>query len=212
MIKNFVIFSYYDSKLKKIYSENLRRFGFTPGGVFWNSKTSQYLRFDKLIKLIKQNKKKKKLRIADIGCGYGELLNFFKSNSVNNILYSGYDINPDLINYCKKRFPKNFFYVKNCPIEKCDFSVITGTYNFATTNNIEKWESYIIYNLEKCYRASSQGLIFNLQFSRESRIKNNIYYTNVDNMKNILSKKFKCVSSFFDKRMPNDVFFVVLKN
>ena len=48
---------------------------------------------------------------------------------------------------------------------------------------------------------SKLGLIFNLQFTKkESFIKNNIYYTNIDFMFNKLKKEFLKVTKFYSTK------------
>ena len=59
------------------YTEMLNRFGPTFQGVDWNSKESQELRFDQLIKVI--NMPHDNFSILDYGCGYGALYLFIKS-------------------------------------------------------------------------------------------------------------------------------------
>ena len=156
-------------------------------------------------------KLKRQLRISDIGCGYGSWLAYLREKKTN-IYYSGYDINKKLINYCVKNYPKNFFKVSYYPTELTDITVASGTYNYTATDNVKIWENYIIFNLKKCIAKSKLGLIFNLQFTKkESFIKNNIYYTNIDFMFNKLKKEFLKVTKFYSTKNLNDIYFIILK-
>ena len=85
-------------------------------------------------------------------------------NFVKKFSYKGYDINPQFIDYCKtlEKSNENFFFVSDHPLETCDFSIMNGTYNYAINENIYRWEKYLIHNLEKCYKHSKIGIIFNL--------------------------------------------------
>jgi hypothetical protein len=59
---------------------------------------------------------------------------------------------------------------------------------------------------------SKLGLIFNLQFTKkESFIKNNIYYTNIDFMLDKLKKEFLKVNKFYSTKSLNDIYFIILK-
>ena len=59
---------------------------------------------------------------------------------------------------------------------------------------------------------SKLGLIFNLQFTKkESFIKNNIYYTNIDFMLDKLKKEFSKVTKFYSTKSLNDIYFIILK-
>jgi len=211
MIKKF-IFQYYNYQLKKIYSKNVKKFGCIPAAIFWNSEQSQRKRFEILINLIKNFEKNYKLSIADIGCGYGAFLDFLIKYNYKNIKYSGYDINPTLIKSCLKKYPKIYFSINNFPSVNCDLAVMSGTYNLCVTDNISLWEDYIIYNLRKCFSYCKKGIIFNLQYSDTSYIKNFIYYTNVENMKKILNKQFSRVEIFYNSKTVNDVYFTISRS
>ena len=105
-------------------------------GLHWSSKSSQYSRFYFLKFLIKKYVKKEDVDIADLGCGFGDFYEFLKSNYDKKYSYMGYDINPYMINYCKKKFSSNLFEVSDYPLKQCDFTIISGTYNYAIINDI----------------------------------------------------------------------------
>ena len=82
-MRNIILYNYYDFLLQGIYNKLLSIYGYTPEGVYWSSKKSQYIRFEILTSLFKKFSSKSNLRIADIGCGYAELLNFFYQCKMN---------------------------------------------------------------------------------------------------------------------------------
>ena len=77
------------------------------------------------------------------------------------------------------------------------------------SNNISLWEEYIIYNLKECFNFCTKGMIFNLQYSKESYIKNFIYYTNVESMQKMLNKQFNRVEISYNAKTINDVYFSI---
>lgn len=211
MIKK-LIFQYYNHQLKQIYSKNVEKYGCIPAAIFWNSEKSQFNRFEILIKLVKKFQANYKISIADVGCGYGSLLDFLIKNNYKDITYSGYDINPLLIKSCVKKYPNISFSINNFPSVNCDLAIMSGTYNLCVGNSVSLWEEYIIYNLKKCFNFCKKGMIFNLQYSKSSYIKNFIYYTNVKNMEKTLNKHFNRVEIFYNSNTGNDVYFTISKN
>ena len=203
-----------NSLLIRTYRKNVKKYGFTPRGLFWNSRESQENRFKILSKLLLKYSKNidKEIRIADIGCGYGDLNSYLLENFVKKFSYKGYDINPQFIDYCKtlNKNNENFFSVSDHPLETCDFSIMNGTYNYAINENIRRWEKYLIHNLEKCYKHSKIGIIFNLQHSKSTKIVNSIFYTSRFSMEEKLKRVFNVVNSFHFNTTPNDVYFVIL--
>ena len=211
MLNNF-LFRSYNLLLTNIYNRNVKRFGYTPRGLFWNSKDSQFKRFKILTKLIEENTHQETLKIADIGCGYGDLLTYFKKELKVKFHYYGCDINKQFIELCKKKHRNVNFFVSDFPVESCDFSIMNGTYNFAVYENLKLWEKYVEYNLTKCFAKSDQGIIFSLQKAEFSEIVNSIYYVKIELMEKKLINLFKNVRSFYYEETPRDVYFVVLKS
>ncbi len=209
-MKQIFLFKYYNILLQDTYNRTLKKNGFTPLGVCWNNTTSQYNRFKILVKLLSMFSSKT-LKLADIGCGYGEFLVFLKKENLN-FLYDGYDINKMMIEFCKKKFDHQNFFINNSPVYGCDFSVMSGTYNYAVTDDIDSWENYIIHNLKKCYEKSNFGIVFNLQFYKNRLIRNNIYYTEISHMFNLLKNHFGYVEKLYTKDLKNDVFFIIYKS
>ena len=200
----------FNKNLNLIYDRTQEIHGFSPEGVLWVSEQSQHNRFKVIIKLIEKYAKGENIKIADVGCGYGEFLKFIKLKK-KNFEYEGYDINNNFINYCLRKYPG--FYFENSPIPKneIDFSIMSGTYNLSVISNCQLWEKYIFYNLQKIFLTCKQGIIFNLQLSNKSKIKNKIYYADDIEMKKELKKRFRNVFSFFDKLTEKDIYFIILK-
>ena len=88
MFNNFYL-KCINSLLVYTYKKNVKQYGFTPRGLFWNSKESQENRFKVLIKLLLKysiNIDKNTTRIADVGCGYGDLNLFLAKNFKKNFI------------------------------------------------------------------------------------------------------------------------------
>ena len=211
MLNNF-LFRSFNLLLTNIYNRNVKKFGYTPRGLFWNSRDSQFKRFKILARLIEENTNHEIPKIADIGCGYGDLLTYFKKKLKVNFHYYGCDINKQFIELCKKKHKNVNFFVSDSPVESCDFSIMNGTYNFAVYENLKLWERYVEYNLTKCFAKSNKGIIFSLQKAEFSEIVNSIYYVNIELMEKKLINLFKNVRSFYYEDTPRDVYFVVLKS
>ena len=214
MFNNFYL-KCINSLLVYTYKKNVKRYGFTPRGLFWNSRESQENRFKVLIKLLLKysiNIDKNTTRIADVGCGYGDLNLFLAKNFKKKFSYKGYDINEEFIDFCKEsqRESAELFFVSDYPLEICDFSVMNGTYNYAVYKSINRWEKYLIQNLKKCFEKSKLGIIFNLQSAHSPKIVNSIFYTNRLIMEEKLKNIFSHVYSFYFRSTPNDIYFVIL--
>ena len=208
---NYFLHTLINKKLNFLYSNNIKKYGFSYNGVFWNSNFNQKKRFEELLFQLK-NFKKKKVEIADIGCGYGALYKFLKEKNMSeDIEYHGIDINNIFIDYCKKYFKKEFFFLGNFPNKMVDFSIMSGTYNLATTSSLSTWYKYIFTNLEKCLTFSRIGIIMNLQFSEKEKIKNNIFYADPYKIINYFYNSGFNIKCFDSKYFTKDKIYILTK-
>ena len=88
---------------------------------------------------------------------------------------------------------------------------MSGTYNFAVTEDIDSWEKYIIHNLSQCLRRSNLGIVFNLQFEKKRAIRNNIYYTEIKHILNLLVSNFFKVEKFYSFNSVKDIYLLIYK-
>jgi len=144
--------------------------------------------------------------------------NFFSRTPVFNACSLNTRISPSIFSYVTcffysvKKFFNFNFYLNNCPINYCDVSIMSGTYNYAVTDNIESWESYVIHNLSECLKKSRLGIAFNLQFEKKRNIRNNIYYTNVQYMLSLLKRNFIKIEKYYTYTSSKDIYFLIYKN
>ena len=182
-----------NKEITNIYNKRFDTFNNTPKGVFWNSKLSQDLRLNIILDKILQNAKSDEFSIADIGCGYGRLYEIMKERNLDNqFQYYGFDINQNLINFCKnnKGFENVKFAISAFPFKNTDYVVMSGTYNLAPTNNIPLWEDYIIKNLTSNWKLVEKAIIFNCLIKEKKEINKALYYTELLWIKKICEENF----------------------
>ena len=101
-----VMYAALERKVKRAYTDRLAALGPAPKGVFWRNQSTQIARFDALLDLVTTVTPAANPSIADIGCGYGAMLEFLqKTPRYQRFQYTGVDINQAMINSCKQRFP-----------------------------------------------------------------------------------------------------------
>ena len=64
-------------KVKELYTENIKKYGFSSKSVGWNTKDCQSLRFEKLVSMIDRNRP---FQLNELGCGYGALIDYMNQN------------------------------------------------------------------------------------------------------------------------------------
>ncbi len=210
-----VMYAALERKLKRAYEDRLAAFGPAPKGVFWRNQSTQIARFDALLDLITTMTPAANTSIADIGCGYGAMLEFLqKTPRYQRFHYTGVDINRAMVNSCKERFPaqKQLFFVGKQPPLPVDFCVFSGTFNLCNTMDTSLWHDYIFANLQSCWQLSRYGLVLNLLCAPQTQIKNQIFYAERQTFIANASRVFGPTHACSTPHVTGDVTFLIAKS
>ena len=210
-----VMYAALERKLKRAYKDRLAALGPAPKGVFWRNQSTQIARFDALLDLVTTVTSASNPSIADIGCGYGAMLEFMqKTPRYQRFHYTGVDINRAMINSCKQRFPaqKQLFFVGKQPPLPVDFCVFSGTFNLCHTMDTSLWQDYIFTNLQHCWQRSRYGLVLNLLCAPQTQIKNQIFYAERQTFIANASRVFGLTHARSTPHVTGDVTFLIAKS
>lgn len=139
----------------KFYNPAIKKYGISAKGVRWNSKYSQYKRFEVLTNFIENEIKES--NIVDAGCGFAEYYNYLFDNNLKPKSYIGIDCEEEMITLASKRFLNTSFYIKDIIKDElvfADYYICSGAMNI-----LKKDEIFIF--IKKCFEASNMGFIFN---------------------------------------------------
>ncbi len=206
--------SLFEASIKSAYRRRLKERGARAEGVFWASRASQIARFDQALTDMKYEFGSPSFSLADIGCGYGALFGYIRSTPVwNQIDYSGVDITPEMVRYCKREHPaeKDRFSLGRLPKHPVDFAVFIGTFNLCHTDDYQLWEDYILSQLAASWARVRYGLILNITSLETAKIKNNIFYVNPEGFADKLATLFGPVNTTPTKFVSQDTTYIVSK-
>ena len=88
--------------VSNFYNSRFQELGYSVSSVGWGSKESQYLRFETLIKGLDLNNKS----VLDIGCGFGDLIEYLMEKNVNFSRYHGIDISSNILEFARLKYAK----------------------------------------------------------------------------------------------------------
>jgi SAM-dependent methyltransferase len=161
------------------YANRIAEHGQTAAGVDWNSHSGQIRRFNELLKVVDPSQP---YSIADIGCGYGALLDHLLQLK-HPIRYVGIDIAPPMIEAARSRFAASAevtFSLGSSPGGIVDYSVASGIFNVRLGRTDEEWRTYLIETLDMMDATSRAGFAFNCltSYSDADRMRQDLYYAN----------------------------------
>jgi SAM-dependent methyltransferase len=165
------------SELADYHKVKLAEHGCTPLGVGWNGEESQILRFEQLVKVIRQPGG---FSLNDFGCGYGALYDYLNSR-YQDFTYNGCDISGDMVRAAQARFtntPNARFFVASEPPELSDYTIASGLFNLRLGRSDAECRDYIEATLDVLDRTSGQGFAFNSLtiYSDADKMRDDLYY------------------------------------
>lgn len=165
-------------EINSYYTQKISAFGSTPLGVDWNSKESQYLRFEKLCSIITPDGS---FSLIDYGCGYGELINYLNQAFSKNYTYIGYDLSLTMLEQARILFG-DLPFVKlynQVPDVKSDYLIASGIFNVKPESVSNKlWMDYIFESISAFDQLTKKGFSVNLltTYSDVEYLKKHLFY------------------------------------
>jgi SAM-dependent methyltransferase len=125
-------------RIVELYEGRLAAYGYDVRTVGWGNRTDQWLRFEMLSRGVDFDQK----RVLDVGCGFGDFVEFLEARGISNYSYLGVDISPKLIEEARRRFGRadRAFEVldllDDADIGMFDVVVCSGALSFRVTDNL----------------------------------------------------------------------------
>ena len=203
-------------QIKKFYSTIFKKFGPVPKGVGWYNKKKTQKRYKNLLRLIKFYNNKEKYSLLDVGCGYGELINFCDKKKLLN--YHGVDLVKEMIFYAKKKY-KNFsnFIFENKNLfsinKKYDYIICNGIFTLRSSLSNKQMIVYVKKCINHIYKISKIGFAFNIMAYNVDFKSRKLFYPKKLFIENFLKKKINIKEIYIDKKTVDyEIFYFVKKN
>ena len=163
----------------KHYAKKLEEHGPTAAGVDWIKEESANSSYHYALKLIRPEHIESKIKVLDVGCGYGGLLTYAKQQGFD-IDYTGVDIVPEMISHGKNLHPDAKFiagdYLKVGDVGCYDYVVCNGAMTIKLQASILDMHRYADAMIRKLYEACQIGMAFNVMTTRVNFQAENSYY------------------------------------
>jgi len=173
------------------YARRIEEHGQSPAGVDWNSQAGQIMRFDQLLKVVDFLQP---YSIADIGCGYGALLDHVRQLG-HTVRYTGIDIAAPMIEEANNRFAGAedvTFKLDKSPDKVFDYCVASGIFNVRFSRTDQEWGAYLIETLDMMNEHSARGFSFNCltSYSDTHHMRQDLYYADPLHLFDICKRRY----------------------
>lgn len=154
------------------YNERLTSLGETAQALGWRDSAQQKLRF----RLLAEIGPLAGRSILDIGCGFGDLLEYVTESGAQEVAYTGTDLNPSLIEVAQKKHPSGTFHattdLSQFADESQDYVFLSGLFNFKIENNT----GFMHDTIRESFRIARCGVSFNLLGSYVDFKEDHLFY------------------------------------
>lgn len=150
------------SDIERYYTGKIERYGPGPLGVDWSCAPTQKLRFVQVLKVCNFESS---FSLADLGCGYGALLEFLTERLHDKpVRYKGVDLSPAMIIQARRLWakrPDTEFSVGNELSGYSDYTVASGIFNVKLRQPEPQWTRFIKATLVHMHAHSRHGFAVN---------------------------------------------------
>lgn len=147
-------------RVEDYYSGRLSSHGATHSGVDWNSRESQFLRFDQLMRVAQGAER---ISINDYGCGYGALVEWLAADG-RPFEYLGFDVSEAMTSEASSQHGGETsarFSSRREDLVPADFTVASGIFNVRAGAGEEEWGAYVRDEIAAIAAVSRVGFAFN---------------------------------------------------
>ena len=172
------------------YDDAIYEHGLTSEGLRWHSKQSQEVRFHEILSLLPFNT----ASIVDAGCGFGDLYLYLLSKGKEGINYIGLDALETMVKEAQQRTGKPIHQcdILHDPLVEGEIYVCSGALNILTREG-----GYLF--IQRCYEASTRGLIFNfLEGKKESKTYNYLQANKIEKLGQKLGARIIFRRGYYD--------------
>jgi SAM-dependent methyltransferase len=188
------------SKVKKLYSDNIKEFGIDPKSVGWGTKNKQNLRFEKLMEIVLD--RNSPFSVNELGCGYGEMVKYCNAQKILLSAYYGYDLSAEMVDAAETYIgaPNVSLFQSGKLKTIADYTIASGIFNVKFEEQRHNWEEYVLETIKHLFESSTIGISFNFLTKYVDWEQDDLYYADpfliFDYCKKELSKKVNLIHDY----------------
>lgn len=188
-------------EIGKYYENTFEEHGDTPQGLAWPDAEGMENRFRVMASLMRDPEEWVPYigwRLLDLGCGTGKFWNYLKKSPERkeswHCRYTGMDISPKFIEFCKDEYPKTVkFLVQDIlkePLEpqSYDYIVMNGILTVKDKLSFDDMWSFAQDIIKGAYDGAARGIAFNVMSKQVDWERDDLFHLPLDILADFLTK------------------------
>jgi len=198
--------SYGKEELLSFYDRHLQKHGDNPGAVGWTS-VGQQRRYLAILEAAGDLTGKD---VLDFGCGKGDLYGFLR-DSGRLVGYCGIDVNPNLIDLARRKYPEAELLVHDIEEESLERSfdtiLVCGVFNLRIAGIADSLRSSLRNLMPLC----REGLHFNVPSARAAHRDVELHYENPEDLLQFARRELSPSAHLHDDLVEDELFLSVYR-
>ncbi|MBN8828228.1 MAG: methyltransferase domain-containing protein [Sphingobacteriia bacterium] len=188
-------------QLVEHYEKCFKQHGASHKGVDWPNEHDAFKRLRIMLEIVKFHGNQK-VKLLDLGCGYGALFSYLKShNLLEKIDYHGVDLSNEMISYAQSNFEPQNFEVKDVisnPFNdnQFDFVIMNGVFTEKLSMTQIEMQEFFITLIKEASKISKFGFAFNVMSKHVDYEKDHLFHISYDEIASILKKELNIVNNY----------------
>jgi SAM-dependent methyltransferase len=178
------------SEIVAAYAEALARKGATLAGVGWPRAADVALSYETLLDPIdfRQFSPERPLRLLDLGCGPGFLLDYLAENNIlDRVDYTGADITQIALEHAHRRWPAQRFELRDVrdrpfPADTFDYCILCGVFIHRHPLSLANMKAHAEATLTAVWPSLTKGIGFNVMSKHVDWERDDLFHWPLDEM------------------------------
>ncbi len=178
-------------QIRSLVEDYFDRLGDNPRGMGWPNEPDALRRYDVMLDVIRfasANIHDRPVRLLDLGCGTGHLLEHLKRSGRDaRVAYTGIDLSDRFIQLAKDKHPEADFRVvdilqDDSALEQFDFAIINGVFTSKCEMSFDDMWSFVQRLLTKVYQHTSIGVAVNMMSKQVDWERSDLFHLPLDTL------------------------------
>jgi len=179
-------------KIVDHYENCFEQYGDTSKGMDWPNESDNMRRCNVMLGLIRKSSKTNPT-LLDFGCGTGHLLDYIKSNKLNDLTYAGCDLSTVFIDVAKGKYPECDFYELDIlkepkSLPNFDYIICNGVFTVKRELSFDQMWEYFKKMLSIIYEKANLGISFNVMSKAVDWERDDLFHLSTDLLINFITK------------------------
>jgi SAM-dependent methyltransferase len=170
------------------YEGCLERHGDTHLGVDWPDADDAQLRHRVMLEVVRPGPGSDRVRVLDLGCGAGHLLEHIRERGLSWIDYTGADVSQRFVDLCREKFPEtpsacvDLLAEDPAALGRFDYVVMNGVFTIRASLAQDEMFAFMTALVGRAFSLADRGVAFNVMSKHVDWERDDLFHVPYDEL------------------------------